>query len=138
MNRLIKPFTLTIALSSLSGCFYLVPQGQGGVAERYVMNEQLVEREKLLARLHSCYGAMAQHREKGVPQLFPTLYQQIDDLLVMSNRYQTAEYFHLAKRPLAQAEILLDVLDYRLSNPMAPVGQYCHRDDNYDNQELCI
>jgi|GEM_PF-1210476 len=101
---------ILILMSSilLSGCFYLVPDGKGGVAERMPHHQT---RQHFYAdaqqRLQQCEIAIEEQTKAGLRQRFPSVYYRTEMLLVRAERLYTAGLEHKASESLHQAELLL-------------------------------
>jgi len=133
MKRLLialKALLLTGYALLLSGCFYLVENGKGGVAERYPISYQKIE---LHQRLHRCEAAISQQHVDGKAKTFPAHYQQAKNLVVISRRLYTAEFYLQAQLTLEKAEKLLHALDNKKS--MNTVTWDC---EHMTTREICL
>lgn len=108
MSRFSRYYFTALLLVSLllsQGCFYLVEEGKGGVAERFPIPR---EQWQLSQRLYQCEAAMTEHNLQGKAQLYPALYQHIQMRLMESRRLFKAEYY-------PQAELMLEPVETALS-----------------------
>lgn len=111
MNNLSATLTISMLCFSLllnGGCFYLVEDGKGGVAERFPID---VERQPsgpvYSARLQKSKERLQQHHRSGNSHRFPVRYDDIDRLLIRSQRLYVAGFHQQADHPLQQAEAML-------------------------------
>lgn len=95
---------LIITTVLLHGCFYLVEEGKGGVAERFAINDQKIA---LQQRLKKCEATLKLHAENSQQVLFPAHYQRAKNLVIESRRLYEAEFFTPAQHVLEEAEALL-------------------------------
>lgn len=113
---------LWITFTFLSGCFYLVQEGQGGVAERFPIK---YEKRLLHQRLLNCEIIYSRHDLEGKAALYPAIYQKTRQLLIRSRRFYEADYFLQAELPLEQAEKLLRRLETTSSEMKSTTENHC-------------
>lgn len=98
---------LILSLLLNQGCFYMVEEGKGGVAERFPIPQ---EHWHLSQRLHECEAAITEQSLYGKAQLHPALYQQTQKLLTESRRLFKAEYYQQAELTLEPVETVLKLM----------------------------
>ncbi len=114
----------------LQGCFYLVEEGKGGVAERFPIPSQ---DWSLSQRLHRCEAALTEHSLHGQVELYPALYRETQTLLMQSRRLYKAEFYPQAELALEPVEQVLHLMQQGLY--LKAVNQLCH--DN-PKREVCL
>ena len=124
--------TLVLAACLNSGCFYLVQEGQGGVAERYPMPQHHQGFEE---RLQVCMDRYLEHIGLGIDRFFPSAYSEIEHRLVQSRRLHSARYPEHALFQLQQAERMLRQMDIEYTRRFVSHTPSCK---NLHQQELCI
>lgn len=127
---LLTRLTLLVILSNLSGCFYLVPEGKGGVAERFPIPDW---EQRFSERLHRCEIALTQQHLEGTLERYPALYKETEALLNESRRLYNAEYYLQAELSLEPVEVILNLMQQGMH--LKAVSQLC-RQGQY--QEVCL
>lgn len=107
---IVRLIILTLSLA-LSGCFYLVEQGKGGVAERYPIPSH---DWSIAKRIHNCEAAFTEHQLQGKTNLYPALYKATSVLLTQSRRLYKAEYFQQAELAIEPVEHVLQLMHKNL------------------------
>lgn len=102
---------LIFALFNLSGCFYLVQEGKGGVAERFPISQ---EQQTLSIRLHACDASLKELTFNGMATRNPALYQEIVEMLNESHRLYEAEYYPQASETLVPVEQMLELIQQNM------------------------
>ena len=96
---------------ALSGCFYMVEQGKGGVAERYPIPSH---DWSIAKRIHKCEAAFTEHELQGKTNRYPALYKATAVLLTESRRLYKAEYYQQAELALEPVEHVLQLMHKNL------------------------
>ena len=130
--KALKLGALVLAACLNSGCFYLVQEGKGGVAERYPMPQQHHDFEE---RLEMCMNVYMEHVGLGIDRYFPSAYSEIEHRLVQSRRLHTARYPEHALFQLQQAERMLRQMDAEYTRRFVTLDPSCQ---NLNQRELCI
>lgn len=111
MNNWSATLTTSMLCFSLllnSGCFYLVEDGKGGVAERFpIEHKHPLSDPDYSTRLQKCKEKLQQHHRSDYSRRFPVRYGDIDRLLIRSQRLYTADFYPQATLSLQRAEVLL-------------------------------
>ncbi|WP_415911888.1 hypothetical protein [Neptuniibacter sp. QD37_11] len=128
--KLISLLLLHTTLMTSSGCFYLVPEGEGGVAERFPIKSEV---PTLQSRLNKCEAVISEHNLNGKQDQYPAIYQEIQLLVTRSRRLYEANYLMQAQLPLEQAEKLLHILENGAAS--LRVKSHCNQQLT---QEACI
>ena len=149
MNNIIKLSLTLLILPSLTGCFYMMKEGSGGAAERYALAPELdlantkadyfdaahIENNKrFIARIKECDRVILNHTSVGLSQMYPALYVEIKDLLIVSQRQKVGEFEDQAEGSLQRAESLLMLIVHRHPEMELSVLRNCY---NLRNWELC-
>lgn len=149
MKQLIRMFLILLLLPSLSGCFYLMKEGAGGAAERYELEPELdtkntrsdffddefiASNKEFIARIEECDRVIINHISVGLNKLHPAVYEEIDNLLVVSQRQKVGEFDEQAEVALSRAESLLMLIVHRHPEKELAVLRNCY---NLRNWELC-
>ena len=104
---LLTRLMLVLILLNIGGCFYLVPEGKGGVAERFpIPNWQ----QRLFERLQRCEVALSTQHLEGKVERYPALYKETEALLNESRRLYNAEYYLQAELALEPVEAILNLM----------------------------
>lgn len=120
---------LTLALV-LSGCFYMVEEGKGGVAERF----PIPSHDRTLSdRLHRCEAALTDHELEGITDHYPALYRETQMRLTESRRLYKAEFYQQADLVLQPVEQVLRMMQKGLYG--RAVSQLC---EERTSKELCL
>jgi predicted DNA repair protein MutK len=127
--NVLRILILIITPVLLNGCFYLVEEGKGGVAERFAINDQKITLQK---RLKKCEATLKLHAENSQKVLFPARYQQAKSLVIESRRLYEAEFFTPAQHVLEEAEALLTQTEQ--SEQLIVNNSTCNRNTA---QEIC-
>jgi len=108
--------TLLLNLLLCSGCFYLIEEGKGGTAERF--NQSQSSTKNNIApdstypfRLQQCQQHLQKFHNSTVYLRYPTRYQNVSELLILSQRMHSAQFYTQAILHLQQAESLLLTLN---------------------------
>ena len=130
LPRYTRIATLLLSLTLLQGCFYLVEEGKGGVAERFPVPQP---HGRLSQRLQQCEATMSVHNLHGKPQLHPALYQQVEMRLTESRRLFKAEYYPQAEFMLEPVEVILQLMNEGLH--LQATQHLCQFNGH---QEICL
>lgn len=128
----VKVSAWVLAACLNSGCFYLVQEGKGGVAERYPLPQHHVGFED---RLEICLDVYMEHVGIGIDRYFPSTYSEIEHRLVQSRRLHSARYPEHALFQLQQAERMLRQMDIEYTRRFVSLDPSCK---NLNQTELCI
>lgn len=131
MNRL-APLLLSASVVFSSGCFYLVEEGQGGVAERFPVPEYQISYKQ---RLADCVDLYMDHIGLGIDRVYPATYTEIEQRMVQSQRLHTARYREHALFQLQQAERLLRQMEQQYSQRLIDYSPSCTA---YSAREFCL
>lgn len=123
---------LALAVSLSNGCFYLVKEGNGGVAERFPLPEH---QENYNHRLAYCLKIYLQHLDQGVDRHFPATYSEIEHRMVQSQRLNSARYYEHALFQLQQVERMLRLMDQKYSHRFVQLEPTCNAPNR---QEFCL
>lgn len=130
--KALRILILIITPVLLNGCFYLVEEGKGGVAERFAINDQKVT---LQQRLQKCEVTLNRYAKNDQKLLFPARYQQAKSLVIESRRLYEAEFYTPAQHVLEKAEVLLTQTEQNEQNEQLIVkASTCNR---INTQEIC-
>jgi len=119
MNNLKTKTAKAILLLNLllcSGCFYLTEEGKGGTAERFNQSQSLISNSitsdnTYPLRFQQCKQRLQQYHNSTLDLRYPTRYQDISKLLILSQRMHSAQFHTQAILHLQQAENLLLTLN---------------------------
>lgn len=103
---LARLLSLTVLLS-LQGCFYLVEEGKGGVAERFTVPGNYGYLSK---RIQHCEAIINEHSLLSKPRSYPALYREARIMLTESRRLYKAEYYQQAEAVLEPVERVLHLM----------------------------
>ncbi|WP_372831586.1 hypothetical protein [Pontibacterium sp.] len=123
---------LALAVSINSGCFYLVEEGNGGVAERFPIP---VHQENYDERLAHCLGVYLRHLDHGVDRLYPATYSEIEHRMIQSQRLYSARYYEHSLFQLQQAERMLRLMNQEYRRQLVQLQPSCNATHG---QEFCI
>ncbi|MCV6612570.1 MAG: hypothetical protein OIF55_17550 [Amphritea sp.] len=129
--RLLRLFTL-LAISGLplQGCFYMVEEGKGGVAERFPIPAQHLT---LSQRLMRCEAAMSAQHLQGKTERYPALYKETQAMLTESRRLFKAEFYQQAELTLEPVEQVLQMMHQNLH--LKAVSHLCQ---DTPTREVCL
>jgi len=124
LNTKTAKATLLLNLLLCSGCFYLIEEGKGGTAERFNQSQSSIKNNLALnntypLRLQQCKQRLQQHHDSIFYLRNPARYQDISELLILSQRMHSAQFYTQAILHLQQAESLLLTLNQK----KAPVSK---------------
>lgn len=149
MKQLLKMSLIILLVPSLTGCFYMMKEGSGGAAERFALEPELdvkntkkdffddefIENNKrFIARIDECDRVILNHTGVGLNKLYPAVYVEIKDLLIVSQRQKVGEFDQQAEHALQRAESLLMLIVHRHPEKELAVLRNCY---NLRNWELC-
>lgn len=117
-------------LLNLSGCFYLVPEGKGGVAERFPIPNW---ERSISVRLHRCEMVLTEQHLEGKVERYPALYKETETLLNESRRLYNAEFYLQAELALEPVEAILNLMQQDLH--FKAVSRLCRQ---RPSQEVCL
>lgn len=123
---------LALAVSINSGCFYLVEEGNGGVAERFPIPEHQKNYDERLAH---CLEVYLRHLDQGVDRLHPATYSEIEHRMIQSQRLYSARYYEHSLFQLQQAERMLRAMNQTYRHQFVQLQPSCNAPNG---QELCI
>lgn len=126
---LIRIFMLC-PLLSLGGCFYLVPEGKGGVAERFPIPERPFTLSERIDRSETVLTELQLQSSRGS---YPALYREVEMQLIESRRLLNAEFNQQAVLVLEPVEQLLYLMQQGFH--LRAASQLCHQKPS---QEVCL
>lgn len=129
VNRYFVP-VMILSMSLIQGCFYMVEEGKGGVAERFPIPKNHWQLSK---RLHQCEVTLTSHDLYGKADRYPALYQQTQRLLTESRRLFKAEYYQQAELALEPVEKILKLMQQGLHEKAE--SRFCNLNGN---REVCL
>ncbi|WP_136680305.1 hypothetical protein [Neptunomonas sp. XY-337] len=121
---------LIAALASQAGCFYMVTEGKGGVAERFPI---AAYQQQLSERLQHCEATLDRHTHAGNAKRYPALYQQTQSQLIESRRLYQAEFYQQAEVTLESVETVLKLMHQEQQR--SALSQLCQQQTH---REICL
>lgn len=121
---------ILVLILPLQGCFYMVEEGKGGVAERFPIPAQHLT---LSQRLMRCEAAISAHHLQGKTERYPALYRETLTMLTESRRLFKAEFYPQAELRLEPVEQVLQLMQSDMH--LQAVGRLCQ---DTPNREICL